>query len=164
MVPWNVFGMFVRVKQIYIDPNRGSSMHSMTGRERCDFTTEVNALQPRVLVSKVRKSASDLEMLLPISTATKPELHVESPPSPGLRGKSHTKVKACLWGNKSVAQLDQISSPSLWSERVFKEHQCNKAAPFPVYINHPPPFLGWSLASGQKEKKHRARWTTKLSD
>lgn len=71
--------MFVRVKQIYIDPNRGSSMHSMTGRERCDFTTKVNALQPRVLVSKVRKSASDLEMLPPISTATKPELHVESP-------------------------------------------------------------------------------------
>lgn len=34
VVPWNVFGMYVRVQQIYIDPNRERSMHSMAGREK----------------------------------------------------------------------------------------------------------------------------------
>lgn len=76
---------------------------------------KVNALKPRVLVSKVRKSASDLEMLLPISTATKPELHGESPLLPDSEPKSHTQVKASLWENKSVTQLDQIWSSFLWS-------------------------------------------------
>lgn len=104
--------MFVRVQQIYIDPNRGSSMHSMTGRERCDFTTKVNALQPRVLVSKVRKSASDLEMLPPISTATKPELHEEGPLLPDSEAKATHRLKH-ISGKTRVAQLDQICSPSL---------------------------------------------------
>lgn len=30
-------------------------------------------------------------------------------------------------------------------------------------INHPPLFLGWSLAFGQEGRKHMARWT-KLSE
>lgn len=30
-------------------------------------------------------------------------------------------------------------------------------------INHPPLFLGWSLAFGQEARKHLARWT-KLSE
>lgn len=40
VVPWNVFGMYVRVQQIYIDPNRESNMHSMARREKVWFHHE----------------------------------------------------------------------------------------------------------------------------
>lgn len=62
VVPWNFFGMYVRVQQIYRDPpTEKAACTAWLEERRCDFTMKVNALKPRVLVSKVRKSVSDLE-------------------------------------------------------------------------------------------------------
>lgn len=79
---------------------------------------------------------------------------------PPLSPKPATQVKAFLWENNGVAQLDQICSSFLWNERVLKEHQCSNAATFPVY--KPPATLPgmvsglrrkWGKASGQIDNK-----------
>lgn len=62
VVPWNFSGMYVRVQQIYRDPpTEKAACTAWLEERRCDFTMKVNALKPRVLISKVRKSVSDLE-------------------------------------------------------------------------------------------------------
>lgn len=54
--------MYVRVQQIYRDPpTEKAACTAWLEERRCDFTMKVNALKPRVLISKVRKSVSDLE-------------------------------------------------------------------------------------------------------
>lgn len=121
---------------------------------------KVNALKPRVLVSKVRKSISDPECF-----TRSPWPHHQSSPqgaslAPPLSPKPATQVKAFLWENDGVAQLGQICPSFLWSERVLKEHQCSNAATFPVY--KPPATLPgmvsglrrrWGKASGQMDNK-----------
>lgn len=43
---------------------------------------QVNALKPRVFISKVRKSTSDLGILPSIPAIVKPGLHVQKSPVP----------------------------------------------------------------------------------
>lgn len=160
--------MCVRVQQIYIDPNRERSMHSTAGREKVwpRHATKVNALKPRVLVSKVRTSISDPERS-PRSLRPQHQSSLQGASLPPLTRspKPTAQVKAFLWENNGVGQLDRICSSFLWSERVLREHQCSNAAAFPVYK---PPATLPGMVSGLRTKmggkKHPARWTTKLSD
>lgn len=131
---------------------------------------QVNALKPRVFVSKVRKSISDLGMLPRIPTATKPGLCVgTSLPArqegtkvtselhrPNQRGLRHLQ-------ESEFHQLNQICPSFLWSSHVFFQSINPTILLHFQCISHPPLFLGWSLAFGQKENKHLAR-STKLSE
>lgn len=116
---------------------------------------KVNALKPRVLVSKVRKSISDLECLNCLHGHNIRALWKEHPyPIPlTLSPKPSTQVKAFLWEDNGVTQLDRICSSVLWSERVFKEHQCSNAATFPVYK---PPATLPGMVSGLWTKRGKA--------
>lgn len=118
---------------------------------------KVNALKPRVLVSKVRKSISDLECLNCLHGHNIRALWKEHPyPIPlTLSPKPSTQVKAFLWEDNGVTQLDRICSSVLWSERVFKEHQCSNAATFPVYK---PPATLPGMVSGLRTKRGKSIW------
>lgn len=145
---------------LYRPPTKKAACTAWLEERRCDFTMKVNALKPRVLVSKVRKSCLWSRTLPPVSTAATSELYAGSILTlPRLCAKKPTtQVKASLWENNGATQLDQICSSFLWSERVFTEHQCSNAATFPVY--KPPATLpamasglwtAWRRASGQMD-------------
>lgn len=46
---------------LYRPPTKKAACTAWLEERRCDFTMKVNALKPRVLVSKARKSVSDLK-------------------------------------------------------------------------------------------------------
>lgn len=128
---------------------------------------QVNALKPRVFISKVRKRTSDLWMPPPVPITTKPGLCVgKSLPwmETGTKVDSepysqNPEVRASLGKKRFHPAKPDLPILPLKLTCVFKKHKCNNSATFPVY--KPPTTLPgmvsglWTegeKASGQIDK------------
>lgn len=149
---------------LYRPPTKKAACTAWLEERRCDFTMKVNALKPRVLVSKVRMSVSDLECF---HQSPRPQ-HQSSMQGaslpPRLCAKSQPHRLKHLSG-KIMEPPSQIRfAPPSSEVNVFLQNIKAAMSLHFQCINHPPLFLGWSLAFGQHGEEHLARWTTKLTN